>query len=605
AIVDEQVEDGVFYVETFFRTQGDREIVVAVQAAVAVWIDGTLVLRRGVEQWGSWQRFGVHVAVGNGRHRVMARTTTPGTSIRLLNPEGTPAGLETDADPRPAVSMEPPRVLSDPNPIDAIVSAAAAGDTGLALRAPVNAVLASYAAHVDQLDDVASALLEPLTAPDNAAPLALEMAGALAVNDPALPEDVRGTRSRSLRERALTRDARLWRARATAIMERAEQQALSEAIEPLRKLADEVRGEPELLEQLAQLYGRLGWQGEQSRALKDLAFRFPDDAGALRTYLDVLDENGPPGEADEIAARIKKLDPDAEVDLDRALARRDYSAAIEELNRLKVRRPDRKEIANRIADVLARSGDSRAAVDQLTTALAKHPLDAQARFRLADGAYSKGDKSALRRALAGALEAKANSNALRTAIDLVEGATDLEPFRRDGRSIIRDFQTWEKTGHHMDGTAARVLDYAATWVHDDGSSEMLEHEVQKIQSQEAINAEAETKPPAGLVLHLRVIKPDGRVLEPEPVAGKPSLTLPHLEVGDFVELEHITQEAGDGARGRRYQSPHWFFREADKGYWRSEFVIVTPADRELEIETRGNVPPPQTKPLGTFVERRW
>ena len=45
----------------------------------------------------------------------------------------------------------------------------------------------------------------------------------------------------------------------------------------------------------------------------------------------------------------------------------------------------------------------------------------------------------------------------------------------------------------MEGTAARVLDYAATWVHDDGSSEMLEHEIQKIQSQEAINSESETR----------------------------------------------------------------------------------------------------------------
>ena len=142
----------------------------------------------------------------------------------------------------------------------------------------------------------------------------------------------------------------------------------------------------------------------------------------------------------------------------------------------------------------------------------------------------------------------------------------------------------------MEGTAARVLDYAATWVHDDGSSEMLEHEIQKIQSQEAINSESEMQPPTGLVLHLRVIKPDGRVLEPEPVAGKPTVTLPHLEVGDFIEMEHITPEAGDGAKGRQYHSPHWFFREADKGYWRSEFVVVTPASRELEIETRGNVP---------------
>jgi hypothetical protein len=157
----------------------------------------------------------------------------------------------------------------------------------------------------------------------------------------------------------------------------------------------------------------------------------------------------------------------------------------------------------------------------------------------------------------------------------------------------------------MDGTAARVLDYSATWVHDDGSSEMLEHEIQKIQSEEAINSESETAPPSGLVLHLRVIKKDGRVLEPEPVAGKPTLTMPHLEVGDFLEVEHITPLAGDGAKGKLYRGPHWFFREADKGYWRSEFVVVTPTDRELQIETRGNVAPPVIKPLGRFVERRW
>jgi hypothetical protein len=50
---DDQVPSGVFYAQTFFATRGDRELVVAVQGAVAVWIDDKLVLNRGVEQWGS------------------------------------------------------------------------------------------------------------------------------------------------------------------------------------------------------------------------------------------------------------------------------------------------------------------------------------------------------------------------------------------------------------------------------------------------------------------------------------------------------------------------------------------------------------------------
>jgi tetratricopeptide (TPR) repeat protein len=602
AVADEQVQDGVFYSESFFTTHGDREVIIAVQGAVAVWVDDARVLSRDIVEWGAWQRFGAHVAVGDGRHRVVARVLAPAASVRLLNPDGTAAPLETDGDDRTPYSVEPPRVLSDPNPLDSIVRTAA---NGAAYLSPLDATLAADAAHAEQMDDVASFLMEPLVAPQNAGTLALQMASAFTSGDPALPEDARASRARALRDRALSHDSGLWRARLMAILDDEEQHGLAEAVDPLRRLAAEVQSEPEILERLAQLYGRLGWRGDRLLTLADLAHRFPDDVSALHAYLEALDEDGPASKSDEVADRIKRLDPDSEVDLDRALARHAYREAISELERLGKRRPERKEIAVRIAEVLARSGDPGAAAQEIEKALAKQPLDARARFRLADGAYAKGDSGALRRALAAALQAGAGTDELRAAIDLLEGATDLEPYRMDGRAVIRDFEAWEKSGHHMDGTAARVLDYAAIWVHDDGSSEMLEHEIQKIQSQEAVNSESETAPPSGLALHLRVIKPDGRVLEPEPVTGKPTLTLPHLEVGDYVELEHITSQAGDGAKGRQFSSPHWFFREADKGYWRSEFIVVTPGDKDLEIEARDNVPPARVRQLGTFVERRW
>jgi tetratricopeptide (TPR) repeat protein len=524
--------------------------------------------------------------------------------VRILNPDGTGAGIEADPDASAPYALQKPLVLDDPNPLDAMVRAAALGKAP-SLAAPVRTVLAAYGAHVEQLDDVASTLVEPLVQPADAAGLSLQLAALFVEGDPALPDDAKGPRTRALRDRALAKDPALWRAKLMTTLDDAGQHGLAEAVEPLRKLSGEVPAEPEVQEQLAALYGKLGWRADQVHALAALAQRFPDDVTALQSYLAALDEEGPAAQADAVAARIKKLDPDADVDLDRALARRDYDAAVKELERLRKRRPDRKEIATRIADVLARAGDPRAAADQIEKSLDKHPRDAQARFRLADRAYANGDASALRRALATALQTGASTTELRAAIDLLEGATDLEPYRKDGMAVIREYAAWEKAGHHMEGTAARVLDYAATWAHDDGSSEMLEHEIQKIQSQEAINSESETNPPEGLVLHLRVIKADGRVLEPEPVAGKPTLTLPNLEVGDYVELEHITAQPGDGAKGRQYHSPHWFFREADKGYWRSEFVVVTPGDRKLEIETRGNVPPPQVKPVGPFVERRW
>lgn len=599
----EKNEEGVYYAEAFFETNAPRELVVAGQGALAVWVDDALVVERDLRNWGVWQRFGGAVKVGQGRHRVLIRTLTDSASIRLLNRDGTSAQIETDIKAEKPYGLEKPLVLGDPNPINGLVTALREGKE--VELTPLVAALAAHAAHVDGLDDVASTLLSKAATAKDAAAVTSMMAAQYARGDVAFPDQVRRANEKELFTRAAAADERLWYAKAWLLLDDADQRGLVEAVEPLRKLVQDSPNVPDITVQLARVYGKLGWRAERMRTLQELAKRFPDDRDALTLYVTALEEDGALAEADKVATRIKKLDPDAEVDLDRAVARRDWKAAIEELKRLEKRRPDRKEIAQRIADVLNRSGDPSAAAAQLEKALAKNPLDTNSRFRIADHAYAKGDTTALRRALAEALQAGAKGNEIREAVELLEGASLLEPYRQDGRKVIKEFEAWEKRGKHMEGNAARILDYAATWVHTDGSAEMLEHEILRMQSQEAVQKEAEQKPPEGLVLRLRVIKPDGSILEPEPVAGKPTLTMPHLAVGDYLEIEHITATASDGGKGRRYRGPHWFFREADKGYWRSEFVVLTPKDKPLDIETVGKVPAATTKENGTFVERRW
>src|SRR6185295_1403144 len=164
------------------------------------------------------------------------------------------------------------------------------------------------------------------------------------------------------------------------------------------------------------------------------------------------------------------------------------------------------------------------------------------------------------------------------------------PLRLDGRQVIRDY---EHAGRNQSGTAERVLDYAAVWVHSDGSSRMLEHEIVRIQSDEAISKFAEQRPLGGLVLNMRVIKRDGRTLEPEQVAGKPTVTFPHLEVGDYIETEHV-QGFPAAEHGQHYPGMRWFFREEDVAYARSEFVLIAPEHRPLDIEITGDVPEPVT-----------
>ncbi len=594
--------EGVFYAETYVTADTDRDIVVAVQGAVKVWVDDVPIMERDLRNWGVWQRFGGAARISKGRHRILARIVSDSASIRVLNPDGTPAKLASDVDAQKPFGLSGVVALPSPNPIDATVSALARGEEPNI--DPFGRILAAHAAGVEAMQDVASVLLEPLVGKE-AAPYALELAASVVGRDPALPEELRKRNEKVYHQRAIAVDPKLWLARAWLVLDEAEQRGLVESVEPMRKLVAEFPDVLELGDQLARIYGKLGWRSERMRTARDLATRFPESMAAQRLYLAALDDDGSLAEADTVAEHIKKLDPDVEIDIDRALARRDYKAAVAELRKLQKRRPDRKDLAGRIADALMRDGDPSAAAAQLEKALAKNPSDSGLRLRIADRAYAKGDTSALRRALAETLQAGGKGNDIRDAVELLEGASALEPYRIDGRGVIKAFEAWEKSGKHMEGVAARVLDYSAVWVHPDGSSEMLEHEILKMQSQEAVGKESEQEPPSGLVLRLRVIKPDGSVLEPEPVAGKPTLTMPHLEVGDYLEIEHITPSGAESYKGRSYRGPHWFFREADKGYWRSEFVTLTPKDRPLDIEVLGQVAEPKVADKGMFVERRW
>ena len=193
----EQSDDGVFYAETYFTAPREMDVLVAVQGSVAVWVDDALVLERSLRTFGSWQRFGAAMHVQAGRHRLLARLIADASTLRILNLDGTPADVATDVDPRAPYATVPPRPLADRNPIAAIVRARAAAS-------PLQALLASWVAHVEAMDDVAAALIEPYVKDNDAAPVALELAAQYAHADPAYPEDVRRRNERALRTRAVT-----------------------------------------------------------------------------------------------------------------------------------------------------------------------------------------------------------------------------------------------------------------------------------------------------------------------------------------------------------------------------------------------------------------
>jgi thioredoxin-like negative regulator of GroEL len=608
----EPTEGGIFYIETFLDLPAERDVLIAVQAVLSVFVDDVEVLHRDPKQWGVWPRFGAHLRLSKGRHRILARVGTSNTAIRILQPNGLPIGIETSDDPAPPYVLTPPTVLSDPNVLEPFIQALGVKPAPYAVRPatprdtndPISRFLAAWLAHVESQDDIASVLLEPLVKdPGRATGSALATQAVFVEKDPIFPPNDAQDLVKDMRGRAAVKDPELWWPRLWLAFDEAQKLGPSEAATKIAQLADQFREVPEILKALGQLYARIGWNVEHARTVRETATRFPDDVEALRALVNLYDERGDVAEADKVSAQITKLDPDAEIALERALERHDFGGAIRELETIGRTRKDRKDIAGRISYLLTRAGAQRESMESLERAVRKDPTNPSARMALADSRMARGDRGALRAALVEAIQSGTETDALRDAIELVEGTTELTPYRIDGKKVIADF---EASGETLPGTAARVLDYSALWVHGDGTARMLEHEIIGIQSREGIEEHAEQRLPRGLILRLRTIKKDGRILEPEFVEGKPTVTMPHLEEGDYIETETLYGLRGDGQGGRTFEGPRWFFREEKIPYFRSEFVVVSPKNRPLDVEAAGaGVPQPIVTENGAFITRRF
>ncbi len=596
-VADEPVSDGIFYGQTFVNLEEERTVVLTAGGATQLWVNDHLVLERDLRAWGSWPKIATEVTLPPGRHRISWKTREAQTSLRVLNPDGRPAQLSTSADQYPGYSLVPPLVVRDKNELTPYLQP----NPQIADGDELTRFVAAYLADDDGASDVAAVLFEPFVEKiETATGIALATGAIYVHGDPIYDQTQTRDLVHELQVRAVEEDPKLWYPKYQNIVWEAEQKGATTVVGELETLSKEFPQVPTIPFTLAELYEDLGWGPERDAAVLTALSRFPQEEGAIKLGIDYFEERGNFEKVDELLARLLKVNPDSELMVTRALNRKDYPAALKELKRLKARRPSRKDIDGRIEHIQIRAGSRRRTTEQLENAIEREPRDAHARLALADAQLAAGNDRALTRALIESISAGADPSPIEGAIDLIEGLTALEPYRLDGKKVIAEY---EARDHHMAGTAARVLDYGAVWVNPDGSSRFLEHEIVRIQSEEAINRFTEESG-HGLVLRLRVIKKDGTTLEPEEVAGKPTVTMPHLEVGDYIETERIISRWGDGI-GEVYKGPGWYFREKDVAYARSEFVVIAPAEKDLILETHNGVPEPQVERQGSIVVYRY
>ncbi len=151
-----------------------------------------------------------------------------------------------------------------------------------------------------------------------------------------------------------------------------------------------------------------------------------------------------------------------------------------------------------------------------------------------------------------------------------------------------------------------LLDQLFTRIEEDGSSVERYHTVIRINDKSGVEGEGEQQIPGQILLSLRTIKPDGRVLEPEVIPEKDTVSLQGLEPGDLIEYEYIGLRPPNRVKDRSYITTQVFlFQDIEKPFHRTEWTLEYPPALDLRFLERNLPAPAERGKRGNCLYRRW
>jgi hypothetical protein len=144
-----------------------------------------------------------------------------------------------------------------------------------------------------------------------------------------------------------------------------------------------------------------------------------------------------------------------------------------------------------------------------------------------------------------------------------------------------------------DAAAVRILDLGAVEIFPDGGAVERIHTLTRVLDKKGISRFGEAHIPGDAqLLKLRTIKPDGRVLEPESIPGKETVSLPGLEPGDAVETDYLRAFAPRGPEVPGQSLGAFFFRDDETPMVETGYEVRAPAGWPLEVEVHNVQPEP-------------
>ncbi len=453
----------------------------------------------------------------------------------------------------------------------------------------------------------ARALLEPMAAGHaSSAMLSLRMMN-VELTDPFIPYALRMNRLRVIAEQVVMEHPSLWPTYMLLARLEMGQDRTEEAIEALLAGIELAGDLAPFHSTLADLYASKGWVGESIQELESTATLLVGNCEAARDQLDIAEVFGDLDAMETCAREVVACDATDTSLYEILMNRSKYEEAAEEQARLQQLFPDRDTNLLDKAAMAEKLGDHALYVANLTAFHDEHPTSYMTLGRLVDehlAAGNGGEAVALLERARTILDGPTDDISMMIAF--IEGYDYLYPFRRDAFTAIAAYEAQVTTDTAPGTPSVEILDHVTHRIFRDGSSLTRYHSVRKVLSKEGVELNSEfIAPPGASVIQLRTIKADGRVLTPEDVANKMTLSFPSLEPGDYTETEWLQAVGPSLIYTGGFSLDRWYFQILDLVLYLSEMIVVAPADMALEIDARGTPPPMETFDAGPLTVMRW
>lgn len=608
----EPPEGDVFYAATdaTLARGGDYLLWVEGAGAIELRIDGAVKLSRVPYPRESVRSQTALVRLSPGAHQVLARwSRSEGSRFRLLlaRGDGLPSDVTTAAPAALAGQRgEAPCALGT-----ACVAKAAWTDESdlraYALRLldrddgdPLGAWLLARTAIGDDRPTARVAADRAVALSGGGAP-ALALRAQQALHDPEVPDRIGKARALADLAEAAARDPQLLRARLTAAALERDAERFDDAGAELDKAeaAPSSSSSPAPSRLLLARARLLEARGNLAAA-RALAARAPDRCDALQLLYDLARREGGLAEQARLADGVLACSDGLSTVAAFARDRGDLARAEELFARSAKLRPAVPARLIALAEVQLSRKQGDAALDSLRRAVALAPRSAEPLRRLAGVLETLGQAAAARAAREAALALSPGDLQLRLQLALDQGQRLMAWSDRDGLALARGAF---KQGAPAGTAAVRLLDYGAVQLYPDRGGVERVHTVAIVYDKKGIGRFGEAQIPSDAqLLHLRTIKPDGRILEPESIPEKEGISLPGLEAGDAVEIDYLRPVSPRGPEIPGYTLGAFFFRDDETPMGESTYEVRAPAALGL-VADQHNLRAPE--PALREGELRW